>query len=136
MGKQTGTKMDGPMVNSQTRGVDLRPQSDQDDEIDLARVFGTIWRGKFIVLGVTLAMMVLGFYYAFFVAVPEYTARTSVALESRQEQIVDIESVVTGLGGDQATINTEIEVMRLALAMRTILASTTIERAAISVGPR
>ena len=45
-------------------------------------------------------------------AVPIYTSSTSVALESRQEQVVDIESVMTGLSGDQATINTEVEVIR------------------------
>lgn len=56
--------------------------------------------------------LILGVYYAYVAAVPVYTANSSVALESRQEQVMDIQSVVTGLGGDQSTINTETEVIR------------------------
>ena len=48
----------------------------------------------------------------FFAATPVYTASTTVALESREQQVVDIENVVTGLSGDQATVNTEVEVIR------------------------
>lgn len=81
-------------------------------EINLSEIIGTLWRGKLIILGAGLFGALFAIYYAFFVAVPVYTASTTVALESRQEQIVDIESVMTGLSGDQATINTEVEVLK------------------------
>lgn len=55
---------------------------------------------------------ILAGYYAYSVAVPSYTATSVVTLESRQEQVVDLTSVMTGLAGDQATVNTEIEVIR------------------------
>lgn len=83
-----------------------------DDEIDLGALFATLWRGRlWIVLGGLIALFAGG-YYAFGVATPLYTTTASVALESRQEQIVDIESVMSGLSGDQVTINTEVEVLR------------------------
>lgn len=82
------------------------------DEIDLGQLFRTIWRGKFWILLTALIGLLLGGYYAFVVATPLYTATAAVALESRQEQVVDIESVMSGLSADQATINTEVEVFR------------------------
>ena len=74
--------------------------------------FRALWRGKFWILLVTLITTFAGVYYATQIAVPKYTAKSSVALESREAQVVDLETVVSGLSGDQATINTEIEVLR------------------------
>ncbi len=82
------------------------------DEIDLGAILATLWRGKFWISFFACIGVILGGYYALFVATPHYTTTASVALESRQEQVVDIESVMSGLSGDQVTINTEVEVLR------------------------
>ena len=82
------------------------------EEVDLMSLFRTLWRGKFFIVLCTALAIVAGIWYAFFQAVPVYTSGAVVALESRQEQVVDIDSVVTGLSGDLATINTEVEVIR------------------------
>lgn len=82
------------------------------DEINLSDLLRTLWRGKLWVLLTALIGMGLGGYYAFAVATPIYTAHAAVVLQSRQEQVVNLESVVSGLSGDQATINTEVEVIR------------------------
>lgn len=84
----------------------------EDDEIDLGKLFLTLWRGKLWIVLTGLIALFIGGYYAYAVAVPVYTAQATVALESRQQQVMDIDSVVTGLGGDQSTINTEVEVIR------------------------
>jgi polysaccharide biosynthesis transport protein len=90
------------------RGVSL-PET---DEIDLIEVIRTLWRGKiWIGLAMLLAGMI-GFGYAKYIAVPRYTAKAVVALENRQETVVDLDSVMSGLSGDQASINTELEVLR------------------------
>lgn len=86
-------------------------QSEQD-EIDLSEIVRTIWRGKVFIAFCAIVATFIGGWYAYSVATPVFTSRATVALESRQEQVVDIESVVTGLSGDQATINTEVEVIR------------------------
>lgn len=83
-----------------------------DDEIDLIELARTLWRGK---LWIALAMIVAGaiaYAYLVYVAVPLYTAQSVVALENRQATVVDLDSVMSGLSGDQATINTEVEVLR------------------------
>ena len=81
-------------------------------EIDLGLLLHTLWRGKVWILLCGLVAFTLGVIYAYSIAVPEYTASSTVAFESREEQVVDLEGVVGGLGGDQATINTEVEVLR------------------------
>ncbi|MFG6637688.1 GumC family protein [Sulfitobacter sp. 1A12126] len=85
---------------------------ENDDEIDLSSLFRTLWRGKLWIALCGFLALLLGGYYVYGLAVPVYTAKAAIALESRQEQVMDIESVVTGLGGDQSTINTEVEVLR------------------------
>lgn len=82
------------------------------EEIDLGQLLGTLWRGKLWIAIAMAVALLIGGYYAFVSAVPTYTSSATVALESRQDQVVDIDSVVTGLGGDQSTINTEVEVLR------------------------
>jgi capsular exopolysaccharide synthesis family protein len=100
------------MANSNGQAQITRGQIATDDEIDLGQVLQTLWRGKWVIALCAVLFLLLGAYNVFFRAVPVYTATAALALESREEQIVDIESVVTGLGGDQATVNTEIEVLR------------------------
>ncbi len=82
------------------------------EEIDLVALLGTLWRGKlWIVLAGILAVSIGGFY-AFRVAVPTYSATAVVSLTGQEQSIVDFESVLSSLGGDQASVNTEIEVIR------------------------
>ena len=100
------------MTNQQVFPDGTHKDRENDDEIDLSSLFRTLWRGKLWIALCGLLALLLGGYYAYGMAVPVYTAKAAIALESRQEQVMDIESVVTGLGGDQSTINTEVEVLR------------------------
>ena len=84
----------------------------RSDEVDLLHLVGTLWRGKWRILLVMMLAVLLAGVYAFVVAVPKYSSTAVVALESRDSQVVDFESVVSGLSADTATINTEVEVLR------------------------
>jgi capsular exopolysaccharide synthesis family protein len=84
----------------------------ENDEIDLGQLFRTLWRGKFWIALSGLLAVLTGAWYSYGLAVPKYTANATVALESREQQVMDIENVVAGLGGDQSTINTEVEVLK------------------------
>lgn len=84
----------------------------ETDEIDLGALMHTLWRGKWWIVFATVLAILAGGYYAFAVAVPTYTAGSVVMLENRQENVANLESVMSGLSGDQATINTEVEVIR------------------------
>ncbi|WP_425046111.1 GumC family protein [Primorskyibacter sp. S87] len=83
-----------------------------DDEIDLGQLFRTLWRGKWWIAACMAVAVLIGGYYAYIVAVPVYSTTAFVTLENRQEQVVDFESVVSGLAGDQTSINTEVEVLK------------------------
>lgn len=84
----------------------------ESDEIDLFGLFRTIWRGKWLIALCALCTMAIGGYYAFVAAVPTFQANTQMALQIRTEMVVDLESVLSGVSSDQASINTEMEVIR------------------------
>lgn len=84
----------------------------EDDVIDLGALFATLWRGKWIMVLATMAAIFLGGLYAFVAAVPQYTSSAVVMLETKQESVVDLQSVVSGLSGDYAEVNSELEVLQ------------------------
>ncbi|MFQ5624353.1 MAG: GumC family protein, partial [Paracoccaceae bacterium] len=79
---------------------------------DMAEVAAALWREKWRVAGVLAAALAACAAYLFAIATPRYAATAVVMLNTRQESVVDLESVMSGLSSDLATINTEIEVMR------------------------
>lgn len=90
-----------------------RSRAVQDSaNVDLSAIFGTIWRGKWIIGFITLIGILLTGYYAFFVATPQFRATSVVILETQQESVVDLQSVVGGISGDTSEINSEVEVLR------------------------
>jgi polysaccharide biosynthesis transport protein len=89
-----------------------QPPHESDDEIDLMQLFGTLWRGKWSIMLCALVALFIGGYYAYKVAVPKYSATTMLTLQLRNENVVDLESVISGASSDSAALNTELEVIR------------------------
>ncbi|MEY8120435.1 GumC family protein [Falsihalocynthiibacter sp. BN13B15] len=83
-----------------------------DDEIDLGKLFRTVWRGKWWIALTTVLAVLIGGYKAYVVSIPLYTANSFVVLETRDEQITNIEGVLSGMSGDYMSIFTEIEVLQ------------------------
>ncbi len=102
----------GAIVDTGQTPLPDRSTPISDDEIDLLNLLRGLWRGKWWVLLAALAGLGWGLYRATIAAVPMYTAHAVVALETRDENVVDIASAVTGLPGTLGTINTELGVMR------------------------
>lgn len=90
----------------------VRHGGSHDDTLDLFKVVRVLWGGRWMILASMIVMALLGRIYVSQGVTPTYTARAVVMLESRQEQVVDIDNVISGLGADQATVNTEVEVLR------------------------
>ncbi|SDF37601.1 GumC family protein [Limimaricola pyoseonensis] len=90
--------------------VQTKPET--EDEIDLVALLRTLWRGKWLIMLCAVAAMTAGVYYATQVAVPKYSASTSVALQVQAPQMVDLDSVMSGVSTDDASMNTEVEVIR------------------------
>jgi len=93
----------------------------EDDEIDLMALASTLWRGKWVILLLVLLAVCIGGYYAYGLATPKYTTTAAVALDPQQQNVTDIASVMSGLSGDQATINTEVEVIRSRKLMKKLV---------------
>ena len=103
--------MQKPLDARQQFAVPVAAVTD-DDEIDLLAVFRTLWRGRLIIILCAFIALLIGGYYAYVVAVPTYSATATMALQMRQETVVDLESVLSGVSSDQSSINTEMEVIR------------------------
>lgn len=88
-------------------------QAARDDQSspNLFMLLNVIWRGKWIIGAITFLFMLASGYYAYFMTTPLFRANAVVILEARQENIVDLESVVGNLGSDNTTINSEVEVL-------------------------
>lgn len=81
------------------------------DRQDLRKLLMTLWRQRKIIastMGLIVGLTVL----TVFQVTPKYTATSQVMLETRQSQVVDIESVVSGMSADMATLMSEVEVIR------------------------
>ncbi len=89
------------------------PQPPEDDDtIDLSALFAAIWRGKWIIAFFTIVAVFVGGYYAFVSATPLFRSTAVVILETKQDSIVDLQSVVGGMTGDTSEVNSEVEVLR------------------------
>lgn len=80
--------------------------------IDLGALLRTLWRGRLFIFATMIAGLLLGGYFAYAVATPIYRSEVVVMLNSRDQQVVNLDSVVGGLGRDLSVVNTEVEVLR------------------------
>jgi capsular exopolysaccharide synthesis family protein len=92
-------------------GTHTTPSSAEDDEIDLTELIRTLWRGKWTILLATFIALCLGVYYAIGVADPDYQSRAKLTLDVQGGQVLDIESVISGVSTETAALNTEIEIL-------------------------
>lgn len=83
-----------------------------NDVIDLYAILSTLWRGKWIIGIVTVAAVLIGGYYAYVAATPLFRAASVVILETERDNIVDLQSVVSGMSGETSQVNSEVEVLR------------------------
>ena len=89
--------------------------------VDIGAMMSALWRGKWIVFLVTMVAVLVGGYYAYVAATPRFVSGVAVMLETKQEQVVDLESVVGGLSGDSTEINSELEVLKSRGLMRKVV---------------
>ncbi len=82
------------------------------DTINIAGFMRTLWIGKWIIVAMIILGTLLGGYLAYYRATPKFTAETVVILETRQNQVVDLQSVAAGITGTGSDITSEVEVLR------------------------
>ncbi|MBW4985714.1 AAA family ATPase [Mameliella sp. CS4] len=84
----------------------------QSGSFDILSLVGLVWRGKWLLLACVVVFTMIGWYYANRIATPLYTANARLSFQIRSQQVVDMESVLSGVSTDLAAINTELEVIR------------------------
>ena len=85
-------------------------QYQDDDEIDLRELIGTVLSGKWLILFFTLAFMLLAVVYAYSIT-PIYKADSLLQVESQKAGIPGIEDLV-GLQSNDASVGTEVEIIK------------------------
>lgn len=86
--------------------------SEVEERLDLGALLSVLWRGKLRILLCVAIVSGLGALYAFRVVVPTYVATTSIVLDTRSAQILDVEGVLSGLSGDATDVNTQVQILR------------------------
>lgn len=79
-------------------------------EIDLRRLFRTIYRGKWILL-LTMAASMSATTYWLLHATPLYSADVLIVVDARSSNIVRVEEAVQDVSNDAAKVNTEVAVL-------------------------
>lgn len=89
-------------------------------EFNLRELLRVLWRRRWLILA-TMAIVMAGAVLLLTQLTPHYTATAQVMVDPRQQNVVDIEQVLSGLPVNAETIQSEIEVITSRnLAMRVI----------------
>ena len=80
--------------------------------LDLFALVGMAWRGKWILLAFAVVFGAVRWFYLNFMATALFTSTVRLDFQVRQERVVDVESVLSGVSRDQPAINTELEVIK------------------------
>ncbi len=80
--------------------------------VDFAAHITRLWAGRWVLAVFALFGCLAGGIYVSFIAKPEFRATAALVLETRSEQVVDLDSVVGGLSKDLPALNTEVEVLK------------------------
>ncbi len=101
-------------MNDMKRFQKGMPASTTPDEdiFDLGALFAALWRGRASIIFVAGMAVLAGGIYAYVLATPMYNSTAVVMLNNREEQVVELGSVVGGLGSDSSVVNTEVEVLK------------------------
>ncbi|KII11580.1 succinoglycan biosynthesis transporter (plasmid) [Phaeobacter sp. S60] len=84
---------------------------DGQEVLDLGAIFAIIWRGRWVIAACVLIGLIIGVWRAYIAATPLYGAEVQLVLDTRDEKVVDIESVVSSLSATDEVIRTEVHIL-------------------------
>lgn len=86
--------------------------TDEMRNVQIQHLLVGFWAGRWIVAAAITVCLLIGIAYAVWIATPKYQTQAQIALVVRNQQVVDLESVVSGISTDRSAINTELEVIK------------------------
>ncbi|WP_417796297.1 GumC family protein [Terasakiella pusilla] len=90
------------------------------DEIDVQEILRTLWRRRMVIVSTIFLVTALVTLFTLQLT-PRFTATSNVMLETRQAKVMDIESVVSGMTPEAATVLSEVEVIRSTSLIRRVV---------------
>ena len=109
--------MNMPMRNATSHGEsgaygDLHTDGDASlVDIDLMAILRVLRKRARVILAITLGLTAL-VMVGVFQMTPLYTGETLIILDQQKTRVVDAESVMSGLGGDSATVDSQVEILK------------------------
>lgn len=91
-------------------GLAPAPGTGPGEEIEIAELLRTLWRRRWIIIGTVLLLTGIA-SIAVFQITPRYTATTRVMIDTREQNVIDIESVLSGGTADAPAIESEVAVL-------------------------
>jgi polysaccharide biosynthesis transport protein len=89
-------------------------------ELDLRELVLTLWRRKMVIIS-TMALITVLTALTVLQLTPRYTTTSNVMLETRQSNVVDMESVMSGMSSEMATVLSEVEVIKSSSLIRRVV---------------
>ena len=80
-------------------------------EFDLKSLLGALRRRMRLIIGVFISLTVIALL-AIFQLTPRYTASSTVLIDTRETQVVDMDAVLSGLSADTDVVDSQVELIR------------------------
>ena len=80
------------------------------EEMEFAPLLRSVWRRKLLVIS-TIFLITLFATVVAFQLTPRYSASAKILVGTPETNVVDIEAVLSGLGSDQAAVESEVQVL-------------------------
>jgi capsular exopolysaccharide synthesis family protein len=96
-------------------------------QLDLRRL-STVFRRRLRLFGAVVAAVLLGALLLTLTSTPKYTATANVMLDTRKENVTNVEEVLSGLPADSSTVDTEVEVLKSRQLAERVVAALKLEQ--------
>ena len=96
-----------PSVDAQRQAHE---QADQESGLDIKELLGILRRRRNVILATVLLLTSLA-VLAGLQLTPKYTATALVMIDPRTSNVVDVESVIQGLGTDASTVESQVRLI-------------------------
>lgn len=83
-----------------------------EDTINFVDLLALLKRSWLAITFFVLAGLAIGAWYAYVLVDPRYAASTTLVFEVNEQQVIDLNSVVTGVSSDSTALATEMQVLK------------------------
>lgn len=98
-------------ATTQSHNMINQQRNDDDDEIDLLKLWQTVWRRKWSIITLTLIVMMVTVLVVLSLT-PIYRAATTLLIEQKQAKVVSIEQVYGLEGNSSEYLQTQFELLK------------------------